>query len=256
MRGRLQGKTALVTAAGQGLGRATAVAFAAEGAHVIATNTESEPFAALAREHPELEARVLDVTDAEGIGRLAESIEGALDALFNCASFVHDGTLLECDDQAWAHSFAVNVTSMFRMCRTFLARMVEAGKSSIVNVASVASSVTGVPRRFAYGASKAAVIGLTKSIAVDFIATGGVREISPSRRPVMAQIALMELLRIHLSQMTETMLSTGLGLRPAAPIASANVVSRALVDPSRSPSQVGPVWVCSTCPAPFIAALA
>ncbi len=85
---------------------------------------------------------------------------------------MHDGTLLECDDQAWAHSFAVNVTSMFRMCRTFLARMVEAGKGSIVNVASVASSVTGVPRRFAYGASKAAVIGLTRSIAVDFIATG------------------------------------------------------------------------------------
>ncbi len=172
MSGRLQGKTALVTAAGQGIGRATAVAFAAEDAHVIATSTESEPFAALAREHPELEARVLDVTDAEGIARLAESIEGPLDVLFNCAGYVHDGTLLECDDQAWAHSFAVNVTSMFHMCRAFLPRMVEAGKGSIVNVASVASSVTGVPRRFAYGASKAAVIGLTKSIAVDFTATG------------------------------------------------------------------------------------
>ncbi len=85
---------------------------------------------------------------------------------------MHDGTLLECDDQAWAHSFAVNVTSMFHMCRAFLPRMVEAGTGSIVNVASVASSVTGVPRRFAYGASKAAVIGLTRSIAVDFIATG------------------------------------------------------------------------------------
>lgn len=172
MSGRLQGKTALVTAAGQGIGRATAVAFAAEDAHVIATSTESEPFAALAREHPELEARVLDVTDAEGIARLAESIEGPLDVLFNCAGYVQDGTLLECDDQAWAHSFAVNVTSMFHMCRAFLPRMVEAGKGSIVNVASVASSVTGVPRRFAYGASKAAVIGLTKSIAVDFTATG------------------------------------------------------------------------------------
>lgn len=172
MTGRLAGKTALVTAAGQGIGRATALAFAAEGARVIATNLDTESFRELARTHPELETRVLDATDAAAIADLASGYDGPVDVLFNAVGMVHDGTILECDEAAWERTFAVNVTSMYRLCRTFLPRMVAAGKGSIVNIASVASSVKGVPRRFAYGASKAAVIGLTKSIAADFVTTG------------------------------------------------------------------------------------
>ena len=172
MTGRLDGTTALVTGAAQGIGLAAALAFAREGARVIATSRKSESFARLRREHPELDARPLDVMDAAAIDRLAEAIDGPLDVLFNCAGYVADGTLLDCDDATWERSLAVNVTSIYQMCRAFLPGMLEAGRGSIINVASVASSVTGVPRRFAYGASKAAVIGLTKSIARDYIATG------------------------------------------------------------------------------------
>jgi 2-keto-3-deoxy-L-fuconate dehydrogenase len=158
----LIGKTALVTAAGQGIGRAAADAFAQEGARVVATDRDDRLLASFAGG----QARVLDVTDASAISGLA------VDVLFNCAGMVANGTILECSEEDWAASFALNVTSMFRLVRAFLPGMLERGGGSIINMSSVASSVTGVPNRFAYGASKAAVIGLTKSIAKDFVSRG------------------------------------------------------------------------------------
>jgi 2-keto-3-deoxy-L-fuconate dehydrogenase len=165
--GRLSGKTALVTAAGQGIGRASAEAFAREGAHVIATDRDERLLDSFAAG----QARVLDVTDPAAIAALAADV-GAIDVLFNCAGMVANGTILECSENDWNASFALNVTSMFRLVRAFLPGMLERGRGSIINMSSVASSVTGVPNRFAYGASKAAVIGMTKSIAKDFVARG------------------------------------------------------------------------------------
>ncbi|MEN3297167.1 MAG: 2-keto-3-deoxy-L-fuconate dehydrogenase [Burkholderiales bacterium] len=164
---RLANKTALITAAGQGIGRATAEAFIREGARVIATDINQEQLSTLAG----CTARRLDVTDAAAISALAKEI-GKVDVLFNCAGYVHHGTILECDEQAWDFSFDLNVRSMYRMMRAFLPGMIEQGRGSIVNVASVASSLKGAPNRFVYGATKAAVIGMTKSIAVDFVAKG------------------------------------------------------------------------------------
>jgi len=172
MPGRLEAKTALVTAAGKGIGRATALAFAAEGARVLATSRSADSLAALKRDAPGLDTRVLDVTDGDAIAALARDHAGPLDVLFNCAGWVHDGTLLDCEEEDWERTLALNVTSMYRLCRAFVPRMLEAGRGSIINVASVASSIKGVPRRFAYGASKAAVIGLTKAIARDYVASG------------------------------------------------------------------------------------
>ena len=167
MTGRLQGKIALVTAAGQGIGRATAELFAAEGARVIATDLNETALADIKG----CETRKLDVRDGAAIAALAAELP-PLDVLFNCAGFVHAGTILECDDAAWDFSFDLNVKAMYRMTRAFLPRMIENGGGSIVNMSSVAGAVTGVPGRFIYCASKAAVAGLTKSVARDFVAKG------------------------------------------------------------------------------------
>jgi 2-dehydro-3-deoxy-L-fuconate 4-dehydrogenase len=170
MAGRLAGKTALVTAAAQGIGRATALAFAREGASVVATDINMTLLVELGAEE-NIATRHLDVTDPDEIAEVAAEVQ-QLDVLFNCAGYVHHGTILECDERAWALSVELNVTSMYRLIRALLPGMLDRGGGSIVNVASVASSVKGVPVRCAYGASKAAVIGLTKSVAIDFVGRG------------------------------------------------------------------------------------
>lgn len=167
----LQGKTALVTAAGQGIGRATALAFASAGANVVATDINDEALASLAAENTAIETAHLDVTDPAAITGIAGRL-GARDVLFNCAGYVHHGTILDCDDDDWDFSFDINVRSMYRIIRAFLPAMLDAGGGSIINVSSAASSVAAAPNRFVYGASKAAVIGLTKAIACDFIGRG------------------------------------------------------------------------------------
>ncbi|WP_373355493.1 SDR family oxidoreductase [Pseudoroseicyclus sp. CXY001] len=168
MAGRLSGKRALVTAAGQGIGRATALAMAGEGADVLATDVNAEALATL----DGLATRRLDVTDREAVTALAA--EMTPDVLFNCAGVVAHGTILECDEEQWQSTLELNLTAMYRMCRAFLPGMIAAGGGSILNMSSVASSVIAAPARFAYGASKAGVIGLTKSIAADFV-TAGIR---------------------------------------------------------------------------------
>ena len=164
---RLEGKLCVVTAAGQGIGRASAERFAAEGARVIATDLNAETLSTLT----EVETTVLDVTDGEAIEAFAKRV-GALDVLFNCAGFVHSGTILECEDADWDFSFDLNAKAMYRMIRAFLPAMLETGGGSIINMSSVSSNVKGVPNRFAYSASKAAVNGLTKSVAADFVGQG------------------------------------------------------------------------------------
>ncbi len=168
---RLKDKTCLVTAAGQGIGRATAEAFAREGAHVIATDIDAGKLEGLASDR--IETAVLDVRDGAAVLALRDRI-GAVDVLFNGVGFVEHGSILDTDEAAWALSFDINVTSMYRTIRAFLPGMLDKGAGSIINVASIASSVQAVPLRCAYGASKAAVIGLTKSVAADFV-TRGVR---------------------------------------------------------------------------------
>ena len=171
MSGRLAGKIALVTAAGQGIGRATAIAFADEGAVVWATDINEPALAALGQERPEIRTRRLDVLDAQGVLDCAPQI-GTLDVLFNCAGYVHHGSILDCSEKDWDFSFDLNVKSMYRTCRAFLPGMLEAGKGSVINMSSAASSIKAAPNRFVYGSTKAAVIGLTKAIAVDFIRSG------------------------------------------------------------------------------------
>ena len=166
MVGRLAGKVALLTAAAAGIGRATAEAFAAEGARVVATDLNLDGLKGLA-----CEARRLDVRSTEAVAALAREV-GPIDILFNCAGFVHHGTILDCTEGDWDFSFDLNVKSMHRTIRAFLPGMLEKGGGSIVNIASAASSVRGIPNRYLYGASKAAVIGLTKAIAADFIRRG------------------------------------------------------------------------------------
>ena len=167
MTGRLAGKKALITAAGQGIGRASAEQFRDAGAEVIATDRDHGLLADLAG----CRTAALDVTDKAAILALAKEL-GAVDVLLNCAGFVHNGTILECDDEAWEFSNRLNVTAMFHMCQAFLPAMLDNGGGSIVNVASVAGSVKGVINRFVYGTTKAAVIGLTKSIAADYVTRG------------------------------------------------------------------------------------
>jgi 2-keto-3-deoxy-L-fuconate dehydrogenase len=169
--GRLQGKRALITAAGAGIGRATAIAFANAGASVLATDINAEALASLAAEHPSIATQKLDVTDPAAIQALVAGA-GPMDVLFNCAGFVHAGTLLDTDEGSWRRSFAINVDSMFYLCRAVVPGMLERGRGSIVNMSSVASSIKGVPNRYAYGVTKAAVIGLTRSIAADYVAQG------------------------------------------------------------------------------------
>jgi 2-keto-3-deoxy-L-fuconate dehydrogenase len=167
---RLEGKTALITAAGQGIGRATALAMAREGAAVIATDVNSKLLESLAGTAG-VTTRVLDVLDDAAIKRAIDE-SPPLSVLFNCAGYVHNGTILECDAKDWEFSFNLNVRAMYVMIKCALPGMLQKGGGSIINMASVAGSIKGIPNRFAYGASKAAVIGLTKAIAADFVTRG------------------------------------------------------------------------------------
>lgn len=170
MAGRLNGKTAIVTAAAQGMGKAAALAFAAEGAQVIATDINEGLLAAM-HGLPGITPRRLDVCDPSAIIAFAGEVP-APSILFNCAGYVHAGTILDCDEAAFEFSVALNVRSMYRMIRAFLPGMLEAGGGSIINMASVASSVIAAPNRFIYGTTKAAVVGLTKSVAADYVTRG------------------------------------------------------------------------------------
>jgi 2-keto-3-deoxy-L-fuconate dehydrogenase len=167
---RLQGKRAFLTAAGAGIGRATAIAFAAEGAEVIATDLKPELIADL-KDHGVKETHSLDVRSTAAVDALAAKV-GPVDILFNCAGFVHHGTALSTSDEEWDFSFDINVKAMHRTIRAFLPGMLKKGAGSIVNIASGASSVRGIPNRYVYGASKAAVVGLTKAVAADYIRQG------------------------------------------------------------------------------------
>lgn len=168
---RLTGKTALVTAAAAGIGRATALALAREGARVIAADIDTQKLQALRTEDHTIETQSLDVTDGAAIESLCRHVP-RVDVLVNAVGFVHHGTILECTDVDWSMSLAINLTAMMRVTRAWLPAMITARGGSIINVASVASSVRGVPSRFAYSATKAGVIGLTKSVAADFVAKG------------------------------------------------------------------------------------
>ena len=168
--GRLTGKRAFVTAAGAGIGRATALAFGREGAEVTATDIDAAALASLAAEAPSIATLRLDVRDDAAV--VAALSGAAPDILFNCAGFVHHGTILEMSDADWAFSLDLNVTSMIRTIRAALPGMLERGSGTIINMASVASSIRGAPNRFAYGATKAAVIGLTKALAADYVTRG------------------------------------------------------------------------------------
>ena len=167
MAGRLQGKTALVTAAGQGIGRAIAEAYVREGATVWATDLDQAKLEGIGA----AETRRLDVLSTEAVEALSRET-GPVDILVNAAGFVHHGTVLECDDRAWDFSFDLNVRSMHRTIKVYVPGMLEKGAGSIVNIASGAGSVRGIPNRYVYGATKAAVIGLTKAVAADFIKRG------------------------------------------------------------------------------------
>jgi 2-keto-3-deoxy-L-fuconate dehydrogenase len=170
MSGRLLGKVALVTAAGQGIGRAIAEKFTDEGAKVIATDLDPNKLEGLRAKLRKLDARSQD--DIDALGRDVGREFGPLDILVNCAGYVHHGTVLDCSDKDWEFSFDLNVKSMHRTIKTFLPAMLEKKAGSIVNIASTASSIRGIPNRYVYGATKAAVIGLTKAVAADFIKQG------------------------------------------------------------------------------------
>lgn len=163
---KLEGKVALITGAAAGIGRATTELFLAEGAHVIATDRDLKGMEGLAAEKIQL-----DVTDNAAVLSLSTRVK-KLDVLFNCAGFVENGTILDNDESQWEKSFQINVFAMARMIKAFLPTMLTHGGGSIINVASVAGSIKGIPSRCIYGATKAAVIGLTKSVAVDFVTKG------------------------------------------------------------------------------------
>lgn len=167
---RLENKTCVVTAAGQGIGRASALAMAAEGAHVYATDVNAEALADYAGVAG-VKTRVLDVTDGAAITAFAEDI-GTIDVLFNCAGIVHGGTVLEATEEEWDFAFDLNVKAQFRMIRAFLPGMLTAGGGSIINMSSVAGALTGPPNRLVYSASKAAVAGLTRGVAADYVTQG------------------------------------------------------------------------------------
>jgi len=169
MAGRLAGKIAFITAAGQGIGRGAALAFAREGAQVWATDINGKALSELEKEG--IKTRILDVTDEAAIAKVAQEV-GPIDVLFNCAGFVHHGTILDCTPKDWDFSFTLNAKSMYLVTRAFLPGMLKKGKGSIINMSSIASSVKGLPNRFVYGATKAAVIGLTKAIAADYVKQG------------------------------------------------------------------------------------
>ena len=188
MAGRLAGKTAFLTAAAQGIGRGAALAFAREGAQVWATDVNAKALAGL-EGRDGIRTRALDVLDEAAIGKVAAEVGpldvldeaaiakvaaevGPVDVLFNCAGYVHHGTILDCAPKDWDFSFNLNVKSMYLVTRAFLPGMLKKGKGSIINMSSIASSVKGLPNRFVYGATKAAVIGLTKAIAADHVKQG------------------------------------------------------------------------------------
>ena len=171
MTGRLSAKRCLVTAAGQGIGRAAALAMAAEGATVIAADINPETLATLSAENPAITTRLLDVCDPAAVSQAAAEI-GTLDVLVNCVGYVAGGTILDCDEDQWEFSVGINLTAMHRMCRAFLPAMIANGGGGIINMSSLASSVIAVPNRYVYSVTKAGVIGLTKSIAADFIGKG------------------------------------------------------------------------------------
>ncbi len=168
MSGRLEGKQILVTAAGQGIGKATAIAFHNEGAHVVATDLNDKTLADLNKEYPKIKVQKLDSTDNSAILEFTKNLD-RVDVLFNAVGFVHHGTILDCEEKDWDFSFDVNIKSMYFMCRAILPLMIKQKGGSIINISSIASSLKGLPNRFVYGASKAAIIGLTKSIASDFV---------------------------------------------------------------------------------------
>jgi len=168
--GRLAGKTAFITAAAQGIGRGAALAFAREGAQVWASDINAKAIADL-EGRDGIRTRTLDVTDEAAIARAAADV-GAIDVLFNCAGYVHHGTILDCTPKDWDFSFDLNVKSMYLVTRAFLPGMLKKARGSIINMSSIASSVKGLPNRFVYGASKAAVVGLTKAIAADYVKQG------------------------------------------------------------------------------------
>ena len=168
MSGRLEGKKIIVTAAGQGIGKATAIAFHKEGAHVTATDLNDKTLADLKNKHPEIKVQKLDSTDNNAILEFTKTLD-RVDVLFNAVGFVHHGTILDCDEKDWDFSFEVNIKSMYFMCKAIIPFMIKQNGGSIINISSIASSLKGLPNRFVYGASKAAIIGLTKSIASDFV---------------------------------------------------------------------------------------
>jgi 2-keto-3-deoxy-L-fuconate dehydrogenase len=171
MSDRLAGKTALVTSAGQGIGRSTVLAMVKEGAKVWATDIREDLLANLAKESPAITTMVLDVTSQDNVDRVAQAA-GTPDILFNCSGFVHGGTILEVTDKDWDFAFDINVRAHYRMMRAFTPGWLERGKGAIVNMSSLASSIKGVPNRFLYGATKAAVIGMTKAMAADYVTKG------------------------------------------------------------------------------------
>lgn len=168
---RLAGKIALVTAAGQGIGRATACALVREGAQVWATDINQMALDELAKENPQIRTQVLDVRLERAIRDVVRQA-GTIDVLFNGVGYVHHGTILDCPENDWDASFDINVKSMYRTCRAVLPVMLQAGRGSIINMSSVVSSIKGAPNRFVYGTTKAAVVGLTKAIAADFVRQG------------------------------------------------------------------------------------
>ena len=168
MSGRLEGKKIIVTAAGQGIGKATAIAFHNEGASVTATDLNDKTLADLNKEYPNISVKKLDSTNNGEIKSFVNDID-KIDILFNAVGFVHHGTILDCEEKDWDFSFDVNIKSMYFMCKAILPLMVKQNGGSIINISSIASSLKGLPNRFVYGASKAAIIGLTKSIASDFV---------------------------------------------------------------------------------------
>lgn len=168
---RLKGKRAFITAAGQGIGKATALAYVREGAEVIATDINADTLATLKSECPDIETRHLDVLDSKAVAEMGREV-GTIDVLFNCAGYVHQGTILECSEDDYDFSSDINVKSMYRTLRAFLPGMLENGGGSVINMSSGVSSLKGVPNRFIYGVTKAAVIGLTKAIAADFVKQG------------------------------------------------------------------------------------
>ena len=165
---RLENKNIVVTAAGQGIGRATAIVFHNEGANVIATDINDKTLETLNKEYPNIKVKNLDSTNKQAIEKFSASLN-KVDVLFNAVGFVHHGTILDCDEKDWDFSFDVNVKSMYFMIKEILPKMIKQNKGNIINMSSIASSLRGLPNRFVYGTTKAAIIGFTKSIASDFI---------------------------------------------------------------------------------------